>query len=195
MPVVDFLLTKSAQLTQDTKTTIYLKREDLVHGSAHKTNQVLGQALWPPHGQDRIIAETGARRLPALPPYCLCLFCGFKCRVYMGAKTSNGKKPIFPYGIIDGRQVVPVHNGPLDTLKACNLWLFVTGLVHFIPIRYARHSASHIPSPPSCVNSEKSSVKSSCAVCHREYGLPRCRHHCVGGGSNAIGAFYRFRTA
>ena len=54
-------LTKCRNLTQGTKTTIYLKREDLVHGGAHKTNQVLGQALLARRmGKTRIIAETGA---------------------------------------------------------------------------------------------------------------------------------------
>ena len=54
-------LTRLTRLTEGTKTTIYLKREDLLHGGAHKTNQVLGQALLTKRmGKTRVIAETGA---------------------------------------------------------------------------------------------------------------------------------------
>jgi len=54
-------LTKCRNLTEGTKTTLYLKREDLLHGGAHKTNQVLGQALLAKRmGKTEIIAETGA---------------------------------------------------------------------------------------------------------------------------------------
>ena len=87
-------LTKCRNLTQGTKTTIYLKREDLVHGGAHKTNQVLGQALLARRmGKTRIIAETGAGQ-HGVATAIACALLGFKCRVYMGAKTSNGINPM-----------------------------------------------------------------------------------------------------
>jgi tryptophan synthase beta subunit len=60
-------LTKCRNLTEGTKTTLYLKREDLLHGGAHKTNQVLGQALLGKRmGKTEIIAETGAGQHVAL---------------------------------------------------------------------------------------------------------------------------------
>jgi tryptophan synthase beta chain len=59
-------LTKCRNLTEGTRTTLYLKREDLLHGGAHKTNQVLGQALLAKRmGKTEIIAETGAGQRPA----------------------------------------------------------------------------------------------------------------------------------
>ena len=86
-------LTKCRNLTQGTKTTIYLKREDLVHGGAHKTNQVLGQALLARRmGKTRIIAETGAGQ-HGVATAIACALLGFKCRVYMGAKDVERQKP------------------------------------------------------------------------------------------------------
>ena len=86
-------LTKCRNLTAGTKTAIYLKREDLVHGGAHKTNQVLGQALLAKRmGKTRIIAETGAGQ-HGVATALACALMGFQCRVYMGRKTLNGKSP------------------------------------------------------------------------------------------------------
>lgn len=86
-------LTRLTRLTEGTKTTIYLKREDLLHGGAHKTNQVLGQALLTKRmGKTRVIAETGAGQHGVATALASALF-GFKCRIYMGAKDVERQKP------------------------------------------------------------------------------------------------------
>ena len=82
-------LTLCRNLTKGTKTKIFLKREDLLHGGAHKTNQVLGQALLAKRmGKTRIIAETGAGQ-HGVATALICALLGFKCRIYMGAVDTE----------------------------------------------------------------------------------------------------------
>ena len=77
-------LTLCRNLTAGSKTKLYLKREDLVHGGAHKTNQVLGQALLAKRmGKTEIIAETGAGQ-HGVASALACALLGLKCRIYMG---------------------------------------------------------------------------------------------------------------
>jgi tryptophan synthase, beta chain (EC 4.2.1.20) len=79
-------LTLCSNLTKGTKTRLYLKREDLLHGGAHKTNQVLGQALLAKRmGKNEIIAETGAGQ-HGVASALACALLGMKCRIYMGCK-------------------------------------------------------------------------------------------------------------
>ena len=113
-------LTRCRNLTQGTKTTIYLKREDLMHGGAHKTNQVLGQALLARRmGKTRIIAETGAGQ-HGVATALACALLGFKCRVYMGAKDVERQKPnVFRMELM-GAEVVPVTAGRGTLKEACN---------------------------------------------------------------------------
>ena len=113
-------LTKCRNLTAGTKTTIYLKREDLVHGGAHKTNQVLGQALLAKRmGKTRIIAETGAGQ-HGVATALACALMGFQCRVYMGAKDVERQKPnVFRMELM-GAEVVPVTAGRGTLKEACN---------------------------------------------------------------------------
>ena len=81
-------LTLCRNITKGTKTKIYLKREDLMHGGAHKTNQVLGQALLAKRmGKTRIIAETGAGQ-HGVATSIVCALFGLQCRIYMGALRS-----------------------------------------------------------------------------------------------------------
>lgn len=113
-------LTKLTRLTEGTKTTIYLKREDLLHGGAHKTNQVLGQALLTKRmGKTRVIAETGAGQHGVATALASALF-GFKCRIYMGAKDVERQKPnVFRMELM-GAEVVPVTAGSGTLKEACN---------------------------------------------------------------------------
>ena len=77
-------LTLCRNITKGTKTKLYLKREDLLHGGAHKTNQVLGQALLAKRmGKTRIIAETGAGQHGVASATAAALF-GMECTIYMG---------------------------------------------------------------------------------------------------------------
>ena len=113
-------LTKCRNLTEGTRTTLYLKREDLLHGGAHKTNQVLGQALLAKRmGKTEIIAETGAGQHGVASALASALL-GLKCRIYMGAKDIERQSPnVFRMRLM-GAEVIPVHSGSSTLKDACN---------------------------------------------------------------------------
>ncbi|MFK9861354.1 pyridoxal-phosphate dependent enzyme, partial [Klebsiella pneumoniae] len=113
-------LTKCRNLTEGTRTTLYLKREDLLHGGAHKTNQVLGQALLAKRmGKTEIIAETGAGQHGVASALASALL-GLKCRIYMGAKDVERQSPnVFRMRLM-GAEVIPVHSGSATLKDACN---------------------------------------------------------------------------
>jgi tryptophan synthase beta chain len=122
-------LTKCRNLTEGTKTTLYLKREDLLHGGAHKTNQVLGQALLAKRmGKTEIIAETGAGQHGVASALASALL-GLKCRIYMGAKDVERQSPnVFRMRLM-GAEVIPVHSGSATPVtKRC-----ATGLAAMKP--------------------------------------------------------------
>ena len=100
----------------DLKTKIYLKREDLLHGGAHKTNQVLGQALLTKRmGKKRVIAETGAGQ-HGVATALACALLGLEARIYMGQKDIERQQPnVFRMKLM-GAQVIPVTAGS-GTLK------------------------------------------------------------------------------
>ncbi|MGL4269146.1 MAG: pyridoxal-phosphate dependent enzyme, partial [Plesiomonas sp.] len=104
-------LTLCRNLTAGTRTKLYLKREDLLHGGAHKTNQVLGQALLARRmGKTEIIAETGAGQ-HGVATALACALLGLKCRIYMGAKDVERQSPnVFRMRLM-GAQVIPVTSG------------------------------------------------------------------------------------
>ena len=113
-------ITLCQNLTKGTKTKIYLKREDLLHGGAHKTNQVMGQALLAKRmGKTRIIAETGAGQHGVATAIACALF-GFKCRIYMGATDVERQKPNVVRMRLMGAEVVPVTTGIATLKEACN---------------------------------------------------------------------------
>lgn len=113
-------LTLTRNLTKGTKTKLYLKREDLLHGGAHKTNQVLGQALLAKRmGKKEIIAETGAGQ-HGVATALACALLDLKCRVYMGAKDVERQSPnVFRMRLM-GAEVIPVHSGSSTLKDACN---------------------------------------------------------------------------
>jgi len=104
-------LTLCRNITKGSKTKIYLKREDLLHGGAHKTNQVLGQALLAKRmGKTEIIAETGAGQHGTASALA-CALLGLKCRVYMGVKDMERQKPnVFRMRLM-GAEVIGVDSG------------------------------------------------------------------------------------
>ena len=88
-------LTLCRNLTKGTNTKLYLKREDLLHGGAHKTNQVLGQILLAKRmGKTRIIAETGAGQ-HGVATALACAMLGIPCVVYMGAKDVERNRQMY----------------------------------------------------------------------------------------------------
>lgn len=186
-------LTLCRNLTRGTRTKIYLKREDLLHGGAHKTNQVLGQALLARRmGKKRIIAETGAGQ-HGVATALACALMGFDCTVYMGAKDVERQKPnVFRMELM-GAKVVAVTEGSGTLKEACgaamNDWIENVGTTHYL----LGTAAGPHPFPTIVREFQKvigeEAKKQFLAA---EKVLPDAVIACVGGGSNAIGLFNDF---
>lgn len=186
-------LTLTRNLTKGTKTKLYLKREDLLHGGAHKTNQVLGQALLAKRmGKNEIIAETGAGK-HGVATALACALLGLKCRVYMGAKDVERQSPnVFRMKLM-GAEVIPVHSGSSTLKDACNEalrdWSASYETAHYLLGTAAG------PHPfPTIVREFQRMIgeETKNQILAREGRLPDSVIACVGGGSNAIGMFADF---
>lgn len=186
-------LTLCSNLTQGTKTKIYLKREDLLHGGAHKTNQVLGQAMLAVKmNKKEIIAETGAGQHGVAAAIASALL-KLKCRIYMGAKDVKRQNQNVLRMKLLGAQVITVHNG-LGTLKdACNEalrdWSSSYQTAHYMIGTAAG------PHPYPTIVKEFQSIigkETKKQILEKENKLPDSIIACVGGGSNAIGIFSEF---
>ena len=186
-------LTKCRNLTEGTRTTLYLKREDLLHGGAHKTNQVLGQALLAKRmGKTEIIAETGAGQHGVASALASALL-GLKCRIYMGAKDVERQSPnVFRMRLM-GAEVIPVHSGSATLKDACNEalrdWSGSYETAHYMLGTAAG------PHPfPTIVRDFQAVISKEIKeqMLEKEGRLPDVVLACVGGGSNAIGTFYNF---
>ena len=190
-------LTLCRNLTQGTKAKLYLKREDLVHGGAHKTNQVLGQALLARRmGKTRIIAETGAGQ-HGVATALACALLGFKCRIYMGAKDVERQKPnVFRMELM-GAEVVPISEGASTLKEACNAAL-KDWAGSFADTHYMLGTAAGPHPFPTIVREFQKIIgeeaKKQFAEAEADAGvtLPDMVVAAVGGGSNAIGIFTDF---
>lgn len=186
-------LTLTRNITKGTKTKLYLKREDLLHGGAHKTNQVLGQALLAKRmGKTEIIAETGAGQ-HGVATALACALLDLKCRVYMGAKDVERQSPnVFRMRLM-GAEVIPVHSGSSTLKDACNEamrdWSASYETTHYLLGTAAG------PHPfPTIVREFQHIIgeETKNQILAREGRLPDAVIACVGGGSNAIGMFADF---
>ena len=186
-------LTLTKNITKGTKTKLYLKREDLLHGGAHKTNQVLGQALLAKRmGKTEIIAETGAGQ-HGVATAIACALLNLKCRVYMGAKDVERQSPnVFRMRLM-GAEVIPVHSGSATLKDACNEalrdWSGSYETTHYLLGTAAG------PHPfPTIVREFQRIIgeETKNQILAREGRLPDAVIACVGGGSNAIGMFADF---
>ncbi|MGL9720994.1 tryptophan synthase subunit beta [Symbiopectobacterium sp.] len=186
-------LTRCRNLTQGTRATLYLKREDLLHGGAHKTNQVLGQALLAKRmGKTEIIAETGAGQ-HGVATALACALLGLKCRIYMGAKDVERQSPnVFRMRLM-GAEVIPVHSGSSTLKDACNEalrdWSGSYDKAHYLLGTAAG------PHPfPTIVREFQRMIgeETKAQILEHEGRLPDAVIACVGGGSNAIGMFADF---
>lgn len=186
-------LTRCQNLTAGTKTTLYLKREDLLHGGAHKTNQVLGQALLAKRmGKTRIIAETGAGQ-HGVATALACALLNLPCRIYMGAKDVERQSPnVFRMRLM-GAEVVPVHSGTATLKDACNEalrdWSGSYENTHYL----LGTAAGPHPFPTIVREFQKMiGEETKKQILAAENRLPDAVIACVGGGSNAIGMFTDF---
>lgn len=186
-------LTLCRNLTEGTKTKIYLKREDLLHGGAHKTNQVLGQALLTKRmGKTRVIAETGAGQ-HGVATALACALLGLEARIYMGAKDIDRQQPnVFRMKLM-GAEVIPVTSGS-GTLKdavneAMRDWASTYEESHYL----LGTAAGPHPFPTIVRDFQKMiGEESKQQILAAEGKLPDMVLACVGGGSNAIGMFNDF---
>ena len=182
------------RLSEKFNTTIYLKREDLCHTGAHKINNTLGQILLAKKlGKKRIIAETGAGQ-HGVATATVCALMGFDCIVYMGEVDMERQKPNVERMKLLGAQVIPAKSGSRTLKDATNEairdWInnpvdthYIIGSVvgpHPYPDMVARFQ--------SVISDEiKKQLMEKTGKENPDYVIA-----CVGGGSNAAGAFYHF---
>jgi tryptophan synthase beta chain len=172
---------------------IYLKREDLLHGGAHKTNQVLAQALLARRmGKMRLIAETGAGQHGVATAIAGALL-GFETVVYMGAEDVERQRlNVFRMELI-GATVVPVEAGGRTLKDAINEalrdWSASFETTHYL----LGTAAGPHPFPTLVREFQRVIGREARAQVLDQLGrLPDAVVACVGGGSNAIGLFADF---
>ena len=172
---------------------VYLKREDLNHTGAHKINNVLGQALLAKKmGKTRLIAETGAGQHGVATATAAALF-GMECVVFMG-KEDTIRQALNVYRMkLLGAEVVPIETGTGTLKDACSAafreWTNRISDTHYcLGSVMGPHPFPTIVRDFQAVISKE--IRQQCL--QAEGRLPDAVLACVGGGSNAIGAFYHF---
>ena len=172
---------------------IYIKREDLAHGGAHKINNTIGQALLAKRiGKGRVIAETGAGQ-HGVASAIACAALGLKCEVYMGSEDVERQKlNVFRMDLL-GAKVHPVHSGS-RTLKDAINEAFRDWVTNVENTYYLLGSVVGPHPYPMLVRDFQSVIGTEIKdqMLRKEGRLPDAIVACVGGGSNSIGAFYPF---
>jgi tryptophan synthase beta chain len=182
------------RLSKEIGATIYLKREDLCHTGAHKINNTIGQIILAQRlGKTKIIAETGAGQ-HGVATATVCALKGMECVVYMGEKDIERQAPNVARMKMLGAKVVPATSGS-KTLKdatneAIRAWINEPNNTHYIIGSVVG------PHPyPDMVARFQSVISEEVRKQLKEITgseLPTHVVACVGGGSNAAGAFYHF---
>ena len=172
---------------------IYLKREDLNHTGSHKINNALGQALLAKKmGKTRLIAETGAGQ-HGVATATAAAFLGMECEIFMG-KEDTDRQALNVYRMeLLGAKVHPVTSGTMTLKDAVNEtmreWSNRVADTHYVL------GSVMGPHPFPMIVRDFQSVISQEAkeqILKKEGKLPAAGVACVGGGSNAMGAFYNF---
>lgn len=187
-------LFRADRLSEAYGTNIYLKREDLCHTGAHKINNTIGQILLAKRlGKTRIIAETGAGQ-HGVATATVCALKGMECIVYMGEKDIERQAPNVARMQMLGAKVVPATSGSKTLKDATNEairdWINHPNNTHYIigsvvgPHPYPDMVAKF----QSVISQE---IRAQLKV-KTNAELPTHVIACVGGGSNAAGAFYHF---
>ncbi len=172
---------------------IYLKREDLLHTGAHKINNALGQGLLARRmGKQRIIAETGAGQ-HGVATATVCALFGLECVIYMGEEDMRRQELNVYRMRLLGAEVRGVSGGSATLKDAINEAMrdWVTNVR---TTYYVLGSALGAHPYPTMVRDfhRVISREAKAQMLEREGRLPTAIIACVGGGSNAIGAFYEF---
>lgn len=184
----------AARLSEKYRSRVYLKREDLCHTGAHKINNTIGQILLAKRlGKTRIIAETGAGQ-HGVATATVCALMGMPCTVYMGKTDVERQKPNVARMKLLGAEVIPVASGNATlkdaTNEALRHWITHPSDTHYIIGSVVG------PHPfPDMVARFQSVISEE--IRHqliKKEGNPYPDYviACVGGGSNAAGAFYHF---
>lgn len=186
-------LYRCRNLSTDTSTQIFLKREDLLHGGAHKTNQVIGQALLARRmGKTRLIAETGAGQHGVATAIAGALF-GLRTCVYMGAKDIDRQAANVYRMRLLGAEVISVTSGSQSLKDAINEalrdWSASYDKTHYL----LGTAAGPHPYPTMVREFQRVIGREARQQILEQTGrLPHAVIACVGGGSNAIGIFADF---
>ncbi len=172
---------------------IYLKREDLLHTGAHKINNCLGQGLLAQRmGKHRIIAETGAGQ-HGVATATVCALLGMECMVYMGEEDMRRQELNVYRMRLLGAEVRGVDSGSKTLKDAINEamrdWVTNVRTTHYL---LGSVLGAH-PYPAMVRDFHRViSKEARRQIMEKEGRLPLAIIACVGGGSNAIGAFYEF---
>jgi tryptophan synthase beta chain len=182
------------RLSEQFDTTIYLKREDLCHTGAHKINNTIGQILLAQRlGKKRIIAETGAGQ-HGVATATVCALKGVDCIVYMGEKDIERQAPNVARMKMLGATVIPATSGS-KTLKDATNEAIRDWINHPDDTHYIIGSVVGPHPYPDMVARFQSVISEEMRKQLLEKTgneLPTHVMACVGGGSNAAGAFYHF---
>lgn len=187
-------LFRAERLSEHFGTTIFLKREDLNHTGAHKINNTIGQILLARHlGKKRIIAETGAGQ-HGVATATVSALTGMQCIVYMGALDVERQSPNVKKMKMLGAEVVPVYSGN-QTLKDATNEAIRDWINHPVETHYIIGSVVGPHPYPDMVTRFQSVISEEIKVqlvekTGRDY--PDYLVACVGGGSNAAGAYYHY---
>lgn len=186
-------LYRADRLSELYGTNIYLKREDLNHTGAHKINNAIGSALLARRmGKHRIIAETGAGQ-HGVATATVCALMGLECVVYMGATDVARQQPNVERMKMLGATVVPVQSGNKTLKDATNEairdWCCNPDSFYIIGSTVGPHPYPEMVAHFQSVISKeiREQLKSHIGRENPDYVVA-----CVGGGSNAAGAFYHF---
>jgi tryptophan synthase beta chain len=182
------------RLSEKYHTQIYLKREDLCHTGAHKVNNTIGQILIAQRlGKKRIVAETGAGQ-HGVATATVCALMGLECIVYMGKHDMERQKPNVDRMYMLGAKVIPATCGS-QTLKdatneAMRHWINNPTDTHYI---IGSVVGPH-PYPDMVARFQSVISEEIRKQLTEKTGSPNPHYilACVGGGSNAVGAFYHF---
>lgn len=182
------------RLSKEYGARIFLKREDLNHTGAHKINNTIGQILMAQHlGKTRIIAETGAGQ-HGVATATVCALMGLSCVVYMGAVDMERQAPNVNRMRLLGAEVKAVHSGSKTLKDATNEairdWINHPEDTHYIigSVVGPHPYPDMVTRFQSVISEElKEQLQTQTGTAYPDYVVA-----CVGGGSNAAGAFYHF---
>ncbi|GAB6862285.1 tryptophan synthase subunit beta [Haloplanus litoreus] len=186
-------LQRAERLSARYDADVYLKREDLLHGGAHKLNNALGQVLLAKYmGKERIIAETGAGQHGTATAMA-CAHLGMPCEVYMGRRDINRQRPNVFRMRLNGAEVTPVTVGR-GTLKEAISETMRDWATNVEDTHYVIGSVVGPHPFPAMVRDFQRVISEEARRQIREKAgrLPDSVLTCAGGGSNTMGLFTEF---